>query len=389
MTTPLSPEPEQPRRSRHLTWKATRPALAASAVALSVFGLSQASPTSAAFQDTAQATSGALTVAGNVLPEVAKVDCTTIGVGTGSQDAQLRWNHLGPAYKYRVDVYKEGSSTPYTGWDKDPGVGFATGGQILSAVTSDDTQYGGTQDYIAQVHTVNRYTNEKSEGWRGYRARRGGATWNVWCQSAVTGNVLAAGSDSNLLRSADQPSAVTPENVTPSSPDPVPTTAKTTTSAETTTSTTTTPSSTTTTAPSTTTTTAPSTTTTTAPSTTTTTAPSTTLSETPLGTAQKSPSGYTAMLVQSPDSETAIAIVDASGDELQRISVSASATYEWDESSDTLWITDGGKRYRVAGSSWTKTAVDTPSGEAASDDTTPADTTPDGTAPTADSALTE
>lgn len=60
----------------------------------------------------------------------------------------------------------------------------------------------------------------------------------------------------------------------------------------------------------------------------------------------------------SETSQTALVISDANGDELNRIPASASARYEWDSSTDTLWIVDSGQLYKSTGGSWTKTVVD-------------------------------
>ncbi|MBM4629851.1 hypothetical protein GS453_24690 [Rhodococcus hoagii] len=60
-------------------------------------------------------------------------------------------------------------------------------------------------------------------------------------------------------------------------------------------------------------------------------------------------------------------ISNKNGDEVKRIPVSASATFEWDSSTDTLWIVDGGQLYKASGSTWSKTSVDPTSSEVPAD----------------------
>ncbi|WP_137723398.1 hypothetical protein [Prescottella subtropica] len=355
MTTRFSPEPEQPHRSRRSAWKSARPTLAAGAVALSVLGLSQISTTSASFQDTAAATSGGLTVAGNVLPAVASVagaNSTWKWVLTNIDKCVLSWTHLNAAYKYHVIVAGTGQN-----WDVTPSSN-QVGQQVSTDIWKDNTPNAGngSQTHTVEIHTVNTATGEESTDWRGYTVKRQGASaWHVTCGSA-TSNV-------NNARMAPDSS---PVDEKPAAVETAPTTAPSTTDTSSTKPTDATAA------------------TTTTPSPTTTTTSTTTPADTPLEDAQKSPSGYTATLVQSAESGAAIVIEDANSNELQRISVSVSATYEWDESTDTLWITDGGKQYKASGSSWTKTVVEQPSDETSSDAAPAADT-----APTADTALTE
>jgi len=60
-------------------------------------------------------------------------------------------------------------------------------------------------------------------------------------------------------------------------------------------------------------------------------------------------------------------IENTNSEELKRIPASASARYEWDSSTDTLWIVDGGQLYKATGGSWTKTAVDPSSSDVPAD----------------------
>lgn len=349
--------------SRRFTLRSVRPALAISAVSLSILGLSQVNGTSATWQDTNNvATSGGLTIAADVVPAVAAVSCETVGQGTGSQDARLKWNHLGPAYKYRVDLYKSGTDSRFGTWEKIPDETFPAGGQITSDITSDDTTYEWTnRDYTAQVYTINRFTGEVSTSWRGHAARRGSATWNVWCTGSglntasvpmafpdetsrtLTSDVTATTSPSPAMSTTATPSAV------PSTATPTPPTNSTTTPSKNTTATTTAP---TTTTPS-----------ATAPSTT------TAAADTTVGAAAKSTfNGYSAALVKSSESsQTALVISDANGEELKRISATASTQYKWDPSTDTLWIVDGGQLYKASGNTWTKTSVDPTSSDVPAD----------------------
>lgn len=343
---------------RRLTLKSARGALAVSAVALSVLGLSQVSGTSAAWQDTnSSATSGSLTIAADVVPPVASVSCETVGQGSGSQDARLKWNHLGPAYRYRVDIYKSGTSSRYTYWNKDPDASFPAGSQITSDITSDDTTYEWTnRDYTAQVFTINRHTGEESTSWRGHNARRGSATWNVWC----IGSPISSAAAMMTMPEGGTPEAVAlePESSPTSTPSPAP--------VETTTATSVPP----TTQPSPTTTTSPSTTTSpTSTTMTTTSASAPAVSDTPLSAATTSTSdAYSALLVtSSATSRTAIVISDANGEEVKRLSVTSAAQYEWDPSMDTLWIVDEGQLYKASGSDWTKTVVDPSSDDVPAD----------------------
>ncbi|OQQ28794.1 hypothetical protein A6410_06995 [Prescottella equi] len=60
-------------------------------------------------------------------------------------------------------------------------------------------------------------------------------------------------------------------------------------------------------------------------------------------------------------------IEDSSGDEVERIPVSASANFEWDSSTDTLWIVEGGQLYKASGSTWSKTSADPTSSDVPAD----------------------
>ncbi|MDH6676517.1 hypothetical protein M2284_000705 [Rhodococcus sp. LBL1] len=375
MTTQLPPDSKP--TTRRFTLKSVRPALALSAVVLSAFGLSHVSGTSAAWQDTNNtATSGGLTVATNVLPAIASPTGATTTWRWALSDIKqchLTWTHTNSAFKYHVIV--KGTSN---NWVVDPTAdNIAAGQQVSTDVWRDNTPNaaGGGQTYDVEIHTVNRSTGEESTDWRGYSVTRQGASaWHVTCGSPVSnvGGVSGASLPVNP-NSVDARAAAPAETTTTAAPTTTTTTTTTLAPSGTTTSTSGTTTTTAPSQPSTTTTTAPSTTssTTTAPSATsatTTTTTTTTKTETPIGVAQASSRGYTATLRSSSSTaETAIVIEDANNEELKRIPASASARYEWDSSTDTLWIVDGGQLYKASGGSWTKTVVDPSSGDAPAD----------------------
>lgn len=347
------------------TLRSVRPALAVSAVALSVFGLSQVSGTSAAWQDAGNtATSGGLTVAANVLPAVTISNNTTTG-GTITY-CRLTWTHLNAAFKYRIYV-KETTGGFKKDWYYDPTAdGVAAGTSISDDINNNDTTFaawpGGDKWFNIEIHTVNRVTNDEGADWRGFTVKRYESGQSVACGVAASnvGGVSGAsqGGEFNARLAAPVETTTSPS-----------TTLSSTVSATTTTSPAATPSTTTTTSspvatPSTTTATSP-TTTESAPATTT----STATIDTPLSAVAKSTSNdYSATLVRSTEtSQTAIVISDANGEELKRISATASTQYKWDSSTDTLWIVDGGQLYKASGSSWTKTSVDPSSSDVPAD----------------------
>lgn len=380
MTTQLPPDPEQTTPSRRFTLRSTRPALALGALALSVFGLSQMTGTSAAFQDTAAATSGALTVSANVLPAVASMSAGNQGSG-GTQWCELSWPHRGYPYIYRTEVYLNNTGSPVWTGDQDPGVSAPVGTIVKRGVGSDETTYHFTQtrSFTARVYTVNRLTGEKSTDWRGQQIRRRAAYFEGTCNGAdqsISGASLTVGLDTFKAQTAppNEGELATPTPTTQTAATPSITATPSTTSAATPSRssqpTTTTSAPTQSAAPTSTTapgiTTAPSTTTAIpTPTSTTWTAPA----DTPLGAPQRSPSlGYSAKLVTSSGtSQTVLLIEDSSGDEVERIPVSASANFEWDSSTDTLWIVEGGQLYKASGSTWSKTSADPTSSDVPAD----------------------
>lgn len=360
--------------SRRLTIKSLRLALAIGGVALSVLGLSQVTGTSAAWQDlNNSATSGSLTIASNVLPAVTFSNVKNSGTG-GTQWCDLTWPHLGYPYKYRTEVYLNNTGSPVWAEDQDPGVNAPAGTSITRGVGSSETEYHFTQTrlFTARVYTINRLTLEKSTDWRGQEIRRRAAFYEGTCngdRQSISGANLTIDSDPLNARLAAPAETTTaaPSSATsataPSSSTTAPTTSSTT--APTTSSTTPSPSPSPTTTTTTTTTTTrdapvttnPTTTVSSLPTSTTTTA---TASATPLAPSRTSRSGrYSAALVMtSGTSQTEVVIEDSNGGELKRIPASASARYEWDSSTDALWILDSGQLYKATGSSWSKTAVD-------------------------------
>lgn len=333
-------------RTRRFPFPSGRSILALSAAALSIVGLTQATWTAAAFTDSAVATSGPLAVSSDVLPRIASTSCSQTTTGNG-QDTHITWKHLGPAFKYKVDIWSNSDGNVYKTKPVDPGAGAAAGTDVTVTVNEDDTYYtfGSTRRFVARVYTVNRVSGEQSVSWRGHQVKRIAATWSVECDGAIpnaaTGGEFPETANARMTAPSDTPS----------------TAATTTTPAPTTTTTTTTTTTATTTPPSTTTTTAPSTTTT------------TTTADTTLGAAAKSTSnGYSAALVKSSESsQTALVISDANGEELKRISATVSTQYKWDSSTDTLWIVDGGQLYKASGSTWSKTSVDPTSSDVPAD----------------------
>lgn len=352
------------RVSRLFTLRVLRPVLAISAVALSVFGLTQVSGTSAAWQDLGNsATSGGLTIASNVLPAVKFSNVKNSGSG-GTQWCDLTWPHLGYPYKYRTEVYLNNTGSPVWAQDQDPGINAAAGTSITRGVGSDETNYHFTQTryFTARVYTINRLTNEKSTDWRGQEIKRRAAFYEGTCngdRESISGASLEGtfGDLNARMAVPTQTTSTTTPTTTVSSSSSTSTTepATTTPIASTQTSTTTAAAPTTTTAS-----------TSTSVTATTTTA---TVTETSLGASEQSPSGdYSAALVRSTDtSQTAIVISGTDGDELKRLSATASTQYKWDSSTDALWIVDGGQLYKASGSSWTKTSVDPSSSEVPTD----------------------
>ncbi|WP_238773589.1 hypothetical protein [Prescottella equi] len=354
---------------RRFAARYVRPALTVSAVALSVLGLSQVGGTSAAWQDTGNtATSGGLGVASNVLPAIASPTGATTTWRWALSDIKqchLTWTHTNSAFKYHVIV--RGTSN---NWYVDPAANnIAVGQQVSTDVWRDNTPNaaGSGQTYNVEIHTVNRFTDEEGADWRGYSVTRQGASaWHVSCGSPVSnvGGISGASQEgefnARMAAPSDSPSTATtsttsvPTTTTPSTTTTAPSSTTTTTPPQNTTTATTTAPPTTTTTPS-----------TTAPSTTTT----TTAADTTLGAAAKSTSSdYSATLVRSSEfSQTAIVISDANGEELKRISATASTQYKWDSSTDTLWIVEGGQLYKASGSTWSKTSVDPSSSDVPAD----------------------
>lgn len=337
--------------------RSVRPALAVSAVALSVFGLSQVSGTSAAWQDAGNtATSGGLTVAANVLPAIAAPNGSTRGAG-GGYSCRLTWDHLGAPFKYKIYVkLDDGSWT--NSWENDPGATAAVNTQVTDDINYNDAEYPigkGSRTLTVEVHTVNRFTLDEGADWRGYTVYRYRGQTSLKCENPASnvGGVSGA-SQTGGFEALNARVAPTSEVTASTTPTPLTTSPTTTSPVDTTTATPPTTPITTTTSP-TTPNTSTATTTSNAPSTTTTTAADTTL-----GAAAKSTSkDYSATLVRSTEfSQTALVISDANGEELKRISATASTQYKWDSSTDTLWIVEGGQLYRASGNSWTKSSVD-------------------------------
>lgn len=350
---------------RRFTLKSGRGALAVSAVALSVLGLSQVSGTSAAWQETAAATSGALTVSSNVLPNVATVKCSRSG-SWGFYNADMEWAHLGTPFVYSVQIYRDTGELRWTHMVVPAETTAAGTKQTLSI---DDSELGTHTgwNYTLRVYTVNRYTEEVSTGWVGHK---------IWQQA--TRDFYCDGNDSDTQAAASQPLRMAPaptdevaaptkevSTVVPSTMSSAPS------------STSSTPLSPTTIAspaPGTTSATHPATTTprSTAPATVTPTSATSTTTPSPdtlLGAAQVSPVlAYSSQLMTSPGTgQTSIAITDANGEELKRLSVTSAAQYKWDPSTDTLWIVDEGQLYKASGSDWTKTVVDPSSDDVPAD----------------------
>ncbi|WP_430331104.1 signal peptidase I [Rhodococcus sp. ACT016] len=345
-----------------------RSLLALTAAVLTALGLAQAAGTSAAFTGTAKAQSGALSSAAKVLPAISSMSASNAGAG-GTQWCVMNWPHVGYGFTYYIGVYLNNTGNPVWETTRDPGASAAAGTNVTVSVGSSETEYSGSTRYFTtRIYTVNRVTGEKSLDWRGQEIKRRGIFYEGTCngdRQSISGASLTLDPDSLNARVA-APSETT-TTTAPTTIASTPSTGSTSTSAATTT---TAPSQSSTSTTPTTTSTTPSTTTspTATSTTTTTTTITTTEADTPLGVTQTSPSGYTATLQSSSaTAETAIVVEDAKNEELKRIPASSSARYEWDSSTDALWIVDGGQIYKATGGSWTKTAVDPSSSDVPAD----------------------
>lgn len=360
--------PDAPRPSRRNGFRLSRfvrAALGMSAVALTVLGVTQISDTSAAWQDTGNtATSGRLVVSPDVLPAISEPTYRTQGP-YGFYFCRLSWTHLGPAYSYKVYVKLDDGSWTFSWMNKAENI--AEGEQVTDDIDWDDANYDidkGSRNLTVEIHTVNRYTGEEGPAWRGAVVYRYRFQFSLGCVSGASSATTAL--EANALNARG---TAAPEITATSTTSPTPPTT-TTAAAPSTSSTTTTPTTPSSTSTSSTTSAAPSSTTSTrpAPTTTTTAAPTTTTTveaDTALGVEKQSPSAsYSAALVMpSGTSQPAIAIFDADGEAVARIRSTSAARYEWDSSTDTLWIVDGGRLYKATGGDWAETAVDPSSSE--------------------------
>ncbi|BDC71194.1 signal peptidase I [Prescottella equi] len=349
-----------------------RSLLAITAAAVSVFALTQATGTSAAFTDSATAKSGTLSSATKVLPAISSISASNAGAG-GTQWCVMNWPHLGYGFTYYIGVYLNNTGNPVWETTRDPGVSAATGTNVTVSVGSSETEYSGSTRYFTtRIYTVNRYSGERSSDWRGQEIKRRGIFYEGTCngyKDSISGASLEGSfGDLNARMAAPTQTTSTTAPTTVSMPPNTSTSTGTGTgTSEPATTTIPVPSP----QPSIGSTTTPATTssTTTTLSLAPTTAVTTTATDTALGTSAQSQSrDYAAALMRSPEtSQTALVISNKNGDEVKRIPVSASATFEWDSSTDTLWIVDGGQLYKASGSTWSKTSVDPTSSEVPAD----------------------
>ncbi|WP_429517739.1 signal peptidase I [Rhodococcus sp. BE178] len=341
-------EPMSP--TKRFSVPSARSILAISAAALSVLGITQATMTAAALTDNATAAASFSTPA-DMLAAPKWLGCS----GSGGS-VTMKWAHLGPGYTYDVKLV--------SGWGGswNPTIPQNKGDVVSISVSAYDNVYETASSSRIEVRA--KRDGQIGSGWVGENMWAF-TLWNIKCDGATSdGNQvqgLTAGTEAlNARMAGPVETTTTPSSTTaaPSSTTSPQTTTSTTTTAPTTSDTTASTTTTTTTPP----TTASETSETTTTTTTTTTPPATTTTaaDTPLGTSEKSQSrDYSALLVNSAEtSQTAIVIEDANGEELERIPASASAHYEWDSSTDALWIVDNGKLYKATGSTWNKTAVD-------------------------------
>ncbi|NKS28038.1 signal peptidase I [Rhodococcus hoagii] len=355
------------------------------AAALSVLGLTQATGTAAAFTDAAVATSGTLAINSSVLPNIAPPTCALTGLG-GTNGTATTFKHLGYPFAYKATLYDNSMNVKKQDYASfTPAANVAKGTNYTINVNYGDVGYTFGEEYFyLRIFTVNQLTNEKSTEWRGHSIRKPGSQAQTKCGSQTasanpTDPPMSAANEMLQARLAipeEAPSTSTPvsavSTTAPSStttPSTATTTTSTTSNITTTTTTSTASASATTPSPTPDGTTPESTTTTSSTATTPIPTTSSTVVDTPLGASRESQSrGYSALLVKSPTtSQTAIVIADSNGEELKRLSVAASAQYEWDTATDTLWIVDGGQLYKASGSSWTKTSVDPSSSDVPAD----------------------
>lgn len=347
VSTALRDDPESDEsQTRILAAVPLKSLMVVGAVALTAFGATQTAGTSAAFTDTAKATSS-LGAGYFPAPRVGAVSCSNVNLSWPHYAARISWAHVAAPLSYRVVVRRDNGSVQTT---INVSAGSTPVGGTLTAQIG-DSQVGDHTGwyYTAEVYTINN--GVQSLQWRGYGLKQP-TIWNVEC----TGAVNAAALQGDAARGAAPTTTTAAETTTSSTP----TTTGTSTTTPTTADVTTTTGPTTTTEASTSTTTQSTTPTTTTDETTTT---STTTKEVPvaLGAAETSLTGYSAALMQDGAS-VAVVVTDSSGTAVSSTPVSATATVMWQSDADDLWIVDGPNVYRVNAA--TGVAEKNPSGEA-------------------------
>lgn len=343
--------------------------LAVTAASLSVLGVAQATGTAAAFTDNATAEASISTPI-DLLAAPKWLGCS----GTLS-NRTMKWEHLGPGYTYDIRL------TGARGGSWNPTIPANKGDVISINVNAWDHVRETASGSQIEVRAV-RNGQVSTTGWVGEKIWASGVA-TIYCDGRADGgnqvqymsspvqgvSARTAGPAEFTARTTAEPTtdattSGTPAATTTSTPEiPTPSSTTATTPGGMTPS----PTATTTEVPVSTT---PQSPTTVIPSTATSAATTTTtVTDAPLGTEKPSKSkSNSAQLVESSEtSQTAILVTDANSIEVTRILVSASAQYEWDPSTDILWIVDEGQLYKASGSDWTKTVVDPSSDDVPTD----------------------
>lgn len=313
--------------------------------ALAVLGATQVSGTAAAFTHDGFAKSGALTLAANITPPPASVRCDHY---VNTNDARVKWTHLGPRYRYEVRYMWTGQTAPMQTWSVDPGVGAAAGTEVSRDISSEHAGYsvGTSYTYTVRIYTIERSNNQVSATWNGWNVSQGASSVYVSCSGPASGVQGFSGGDvargvSPTTTTSAATATTAPATSTTTTTDVIPTTETSTSATESATPTTSTS------------------------ATTTTTTPSKEVSIA-VGDPETSSNGDTATLMQT-SAGVAVVVTNSAGKEISSTPVGATAEVKWQSDSEVLWIVDGTDIYQVSstGKSTKATAADAPADIAA------------------------
>lgn len=302
-----------------------RTVMGAGALSLAVM-VGMTTGTSAAFTDSGVA-AGSYSSRKTTLPAPKYLGCTT---GGGNGSVTIKWEHLGPGYTYEIQT--EGG---YYATISSPALPANKGDTVTKTISAYNEIYKTAKNVPVRIRSIR-------DGVKG-TAYVGENVWasaiaSIWCNGSIS--AWSNAGEAPLARGAAPEQELTADAPTeegsaknPTSTEPV-TTAPTTTT-ETTTETTTTTEPTTTAEP--TTTTPPGAT----PPTTTTTAPTKPV----LTNAVVAPSGMVTA-GKSADGKS-VMLVDSNGELLADGAIDPSATLQWEDGKDVLWIVGAGKVNRI------------------------------------------